>query len=720
MCSKIEGTVRGLCIRYAGDRGIDLPCNGDGRIAPAVGAVAADPSLLESLPRGMTIPRDKVWARGVIQNDPLAALLAANPVKPEWRADFADIASSVGVREALEITNLYNSVHVKLCDYLFALSALTLKVNGYDGSRALDSENDATLLDRLRKHRRVMEATHCEGDTPAIMVRSAIDNLPAAKKFATITLSADEALPEGASETYTAGKRLAFVPYFERNSFSPIIFHRADSTWEQEIIRHSRVVPRKIRQILRQTLDFAVEELGDIPTRSAVLRHEHQASSCRGSRRLRKQCWDVPYPIPTSRAIGPARLAMFVEDVARLDSAAHVIWAAFASLFCPLRSLSALELIQYKQGLWIGTRGVRDPQKAGDSNLHRVRAGALTLPVVTRLALLLEPLLKSPDVLSKVEAAREWLRQNYADMSENKLAMALTTVGVYTYGYPWVIAHTGLYPLRPKIPAPRSYTHISTRLWRQLENYFRILDSNYSTPALDEEFGTGSGITPRTECVREFNSIHCQLLEESVFNGQENIQTCVSNLNGLVATMHCNYLLCSGLRNYPMLAPELSFLRSARWELYQQKDVFLATISERLAAHIEKVHVRILEYIRYFQNLGLTVDERFRIYAYGFARLDTGAKHVTFVHPSPEEVKRSILLCERTDKYGGFHDNFMRHFAGSVLREYNIPEMECRLFMGHFPYMLSPVSIFRVEPPAAWSIRARLGDLLAKEAGLWS
>ena len=707
-------------MRYAGDRGIDLPCNSDGRIAPAVGAVAADPSLLECLPRGVTIPRDKVWARGVIQNDPLAALLEANPIKPECRADFADIASSIGIREALEIKEMHNAVYRKLCDYLFRLSAITLKFNGYDGSRALDAEKDASLLDRLRKHRRVTESAYCEGDTPAAMLRSAIDHLPAARKFATLALSADETLPEEGSEIFRSGKRFALVPYFRKSSFTAIIFHREDSSWQQEIIRRSRVVPGKIRQILRQTNEFMVEELGDIPTSSAVQRHENRASSGRETTRLRKQCWDLPYPVPTSRAIGPARLAMFVGDVARLDSPMRVVWAALAFLFCPLRDLATLHLTEHKQGFWIATKEIREPQKAGDSNLHRVRTCALTLPVVTRLALLLEPLLKSPDLSAKVEGAREWLRQNYEDMSENKLAMALTTVGVYTYGYPWVIAHTGLYPLRPKIPAPRSYTHISARLWWQLENYFRILDSNYSTPTPDEEFGAGSGITPRTECVREFNSVHRQLLEEDICTGPQNIQTFVVKCNALVATMHCNYVLCTGLRNYPMLAPDLSFLRSARWELYQQKDVFLATISERLAAHIEKVHVRILEYIRYFQNLGLTVDERFRIYAYGFARLDAGAKHVTFVHPSPEEVKRAILLCERTDKYGGFHDNFMRHFAGSILREHNIPEMDCRLFMGHFPYMLSPVSVFRFEPPAAWGIRARLGDLLAEEAGLWS
>ena len=723
MNRKVEGIVRKLCVQYACDRGIDLPCNDDCRVAPAVGAVVADTSLLECLPRCMTVPREKVWNRGTIQSDPLGALLAANPIKPECRDEFAFMASTIGIREACEVKNFHNAVHVKLCDYLFRLTALTLKINGYDGSRALEPERDAALLDRLRKQRRVTESTHCDGDTPAVLIRSAIEHLPPARKFATITLNPGESLPEGASEIFAAGKRLARVAYFAKNSFSPIIIHRELSSWGQEIIRRSRVAPRKVRQILRQTFEFMVEELGDIPTQSAVLQHERQASSGRESNRLRKQCWDVPHPVPRSREIGSARLSMFLEDVAHLDSPMHVVWAAFAFLFCPLRDLSTLDLTEHKQGFWIATKQIREPQKAGDSNLHRVRTSALTLPVVTRLALLLEPLLKSADLSSEIEAAREWLGRKYIDMTESKLSIALATVGIYTYNYPWVIAHSGLYPLLPKLPAPRSYTHISSRLWRHLENYMRILDSDYATPAADEEFGTGSGITPRTECVREFNCIHRHLLEGAFPGNNADIEAIVYDFNGLVATTHCNYLLCAGLRNYPMLAPELSFLRMSHWELYQQKDICVATISDRLCAHLEKVHLRILEYVRYFEKTGFTVDDRFWIYAYGFARADqdsaTGGKRVRFVHPTPAEVKGGILLCQRTDKYGGFHDNFMRHFAGSILREYNVPEMECRLFLGHFPYMLSPLGVFRLEGAAAWSIRNRLGDLLAKEAGLW-
>lgn len=664
-----------------------------------VGQCVVLPDLIHLLPSGLLVPEDGIWTAAEIQADPMAALLGQNPIKREYVASFTHIALTVGVKEALSETAWHHPTVQILGAELFQLGVKTCQVNDFAGNQDLNPRKYATLLGRLRKHRRLLETDFCSGTTFSDKINSAIFHLPKARK----------------TSYHQIGIKRVEVSYFTKYDFHPQIIPRSPHSWEKEIIRRAKVPKAAAQRYLRVAKEFEIGEANDIPSKREL--HRYAQAEIRNKRLWpnAREAWSIPYPLPASQGLGSAELHEFLLQIVKLDTTEQLVWAWSAFCFCQLKAdrLKDFVMVPYK-GFFYAEHIIRPPQKAASLSLHRARTAKFWVPIPNRLALRIPEISGAYFDPQLIVRAKDWARVHFPRITPARLATALVTIGCHNYGLPWVLAHSCLYPNRQKVPAPRSYVALSEQLLPPCQHFFRLIDSGYTTPEFTPNVLAGSGLTPKPEIVREFFKDWRTLFERQIPESHS-VQELIDDWNAIGAGAKHAQILIAGLRAYE-LPPHLQEC-STLGEAHQQKGVFVTAICNELERIFDICERKRLDYERAIQQQGLAFNRKHPGGPCSMMMPEEDGLY--YYEPKARHVTAAFLVSPELARYAGLHPNAMRHFAATTLREASIDEVEARMFLGHQPRCLASLSVYGTNLAAVRSLRIELATLLGRKAGLW-
>jgi hypothetical protein len=381
------------------------------------------------------------------------------------------------------------------------------------------------------------------------------------------------------------------------------------------------------------------------------------------------------------------------------------------STFTEPSGLGSIELDSSRQFFLTSVQHLAETKV--DQCLHSQVGDSFARPAVPAAIIAFELLKTLPPVSDS--ALNVYLKTVTPRATVARLRSFLLFTGSAVYGYPPVLAMTGLYPHASKVPAPRSYIRLDHRHWAQSLEYLHLFDPKFGLPSPDQwPEPCGSSFVPQTWVVRDLVAAINEILDAP---GSTDLDEEFRNLNAIASILTLLWCLFAGARLWPTELPVILFRHGVC--LGHEKIKSIYTWPKPLRSLHAWYLRRRFAAVGAAAQAGLAVKPRDMVVGdlTSLVLSDTG--HMTTLPICARHVTEGLLAHPRTIGLAAIYPPSMRHFSMTELYaagEFAHEDIEA--FHHRSMLQLSPLGTECMEDPRMPRIRNRMSEYLALIIGL--
>lgn len=675
---------------------------GGGKLKKVIGFTLLFTEIFDEL-RKIDLPFAKyqrLYHRGIIEIDPVGAIACEKPFLNEKR--FKQKWKEEGIVKAVTDKENQNSVFLALGRELIFKAGQFCEVCGIDGTKII---TDTLYWDRLTQCRWCLY-----GKLPS--------HYPSLE-FNEIVKKIRSTVPDE--------KRQLLSPLGLR--FTLPVKRRTSKIYEEQLaaIWRGRFLDAKEKKLAIQTLKrteaFEASLIDEMPLPKDIEARLEKASNYRSTQALRTDALHYESSVSVAGEFGLADVEIIIQGVLRaieeIESSSvadyPAIWTAAGLV--TFTQIEDLEDLQLDTASWTVSSLSALPQTTipVEASLHEPAEPRFVRPITHRIGKLFHDARKRNGSKPNKKACENFLQKLNPFATLAKLYRAQECLCPQEFGYPSVLAQTGLHPRDVGLSAQRNYIHISRKFWELATPWYCRFDRDYQVPKGVKWQGHGSAFTPKLDEVKTFVSIWKELFRE---RWSKKIEDFIVYHNALVAGLHmiCTLLL-RGARNYPL---ELNSLKNGEeeWEILYQKALVFVPWGQKSQYWVKR-------YQKFRENIiaafrpGFSFNENAFSNAYCFCKWNEKTNIVIPQKVCAKNISLALLSHPKLQRWAYLDDQAMRHLSMTSLYESGkFHPHDIEAFHGRSPIMLQSLKTHRLEDPLCRRTHEAIEEFLAEKIGL--